>query len=471
MVFFVVLLVFLISFIITGYLAGKNSGPSAKDFFIGGRSLNGWTLGLSASATANTGFVVVGAVGMGYALGAQSLVYAFAWFLGDLVFWYLLAHKVNAKANSADAVTVIDLISSKASSYLLKIFCALIIVSMLLVYSSAQFIASGKTLSAFWDVNQSVAILGAFVLVATYSSFGGFKSSVWTDVLQSLIMIGLAGLVLGWAWFFAGGSADLFGAWELAGVNYLDFNNGKDFGTTISLIAGFGFVALGYNLSQPQITTRIMAAKSQKEISRSRVVYILSLQFVWVSMCLIGMIAKVLLPEISDPEQALPLIALEFFPSLIAGLVLAGMFAAILSSIDSLLIAISSSAVVDLFRIRSGKSVFRVAIFGAGIIAALMAMVMSATVFQASVFAATLLAVTIGVGVLIVILEIPHTKHSLLGGMIVGLISALIWKEYGNVSFISDSMMGCFCALASNFLFYKTFPKSQENEESLTINK
>ena len=111
-----------------GFVSGRNATGKAESYFLGDRQLGRWTMALSAGAAANTGFVVIGAVGMGYSMGAASLLYPLAWLLGDLVFWYFFARPVNALGRSTSAVTVSELIATATPTHIVRVVSALIVV-------------------------------------------------------------------------------------------------------------------------------------------------------------------------------------------------------------------------------------------------------------------------------------------------------------------------------------------------------
>ena len=440
-----------------GIYAARHIESDSEGYFIGGRALNRWAVGISAGATANSGFIVVGAVGMGYSMGVSSLLYPLAWLLGDLLFWFVFSEKINLKGKAEKAITIPQLISDDVSSKCIRYLGGLIIFVLLIVYASAQFIASGKALSEFFDIPVDYAMYATFWIVIGYCVWGGFRSSVWTDLLQGIGMLLLTFFVLVWGFLEVGGIGSFISAVSSFDDQYIDLLGGRSALVLFVFVLGFAFAGFGFSMSQPQVTTRIMAAASEDEAKNARWIYIGFLHFTWMGMCLIGMIARILLPDLTDGETALPQLATEFFHPIFVGAVIAGMLATIFSSLDSLLVSSASALSVD-FGIDSRMTAsqrkwwYKFSIVFAGLLALVLGMYMEATVFQAALFAATVLAASIGTAMTIVVLRLPRTELSLKASIVSGLIVALLWRVYELNSYISDGLVGFVVAMLVNVL-------------------
>ncbi len=460
-----IVLLFLLFFIVIGVYAGKNFKYNNKDgYFLADRQLNKWQIGISAGATANSGFIVVGAVGMGYSMGLSSLLYPLAWFLGDIVFWFFFAERIRLNKTVINSITVPQVLVNNSNNEKLRIVAGVIIFSLLLVYASAQFIASTKVISSFTDISSVQALLISFIFVVTYSIWGGFKSSVWTDVVQGIMMFILTISMIIWGIIEIGGIDIFLSSIFSQGTLYTDLFGGRKFWTLFIFILGFAFAGFGFSISQPQVTSRIFAASSSDEVKKSKWIYIGFLHFTWMGMCIIGIIAKILIPELADAETALPILATTYFPSYLIEAVFVAMIATILSSVDSLLVSSASTLTIDFgLDDKTPKEkkllLYRLSIIFVGILTLLMSLFMESTVFGAALFAATILAASIGSAMVLVILNLTNSSNTLLIAILVGLVTAILWRILGYHSIVSDGLVGFIAAMTVSLGYEKLILK------------
>lgn len=450
---YLVLGLFLALFVLIGIYAGKHFKHNDADgYFMADRALNKWQIGISAGATANSGFIVVGAVGMGYGMGLSSMLYPLAWLLGDLVFWFLFAEKIRNNNAVSQAITVPEALESNEPNNKLRIFSALVVLVLLMVYASSQFLASVKVISAFSDISAMWALVVSFLFVAAYSLWGGFKSSVWTDIAQGIMMLLLTLGMIVWGVMEVGGFSALWTAIVEQGSKYTDLFGGRGAWALLVFVFGFAFTGFGFSMSQPQVTTRIFAAQSAQTVKDAKWIYIGFLHFTWIGMCLIGIIAKVLLPELPDAEIALPVLAKTYFPDYIIGAVFVAMIATILSSVDSLLVASASAVTVDFGldkKVSNEKKIllYRISILVIGFITLLMSILMESTVFSAALFAATVLTASIGSAMVLLVLDLTKSSTTILVAVVVGLVTAILWRVLGYDTVVNDGLVGFIMAL------------------------
>jgi sodium/proline symporter len=446
---YVSLSLFLLFFILVGIYAGKNfEHKSSEGYFMADRQLNKWVVGISTAATANSGFIVVAAVGTGYNAGLSSLLYPLAWLMGDLVFWFLFAERIRNNKMVAKSVTIPQVLAGESTTNnKVQVVASFIILALLLVYTATQFIAAAKVVSSFSDIPKAPAMIISFIFVIAYSVWGGFKSSVWTDVVQGVMVLLLTlGLII-WGVYTIGGISSLASSIEAEGAYFSNFMGGKDFWFALVFVAGYAFSGFGFSISQPQITTRIFAASSTTTVKNSKWIYLGFVYFSWLGMCFIGIIAKIIMPELEDGEKALPMLAVTYFPDYIVGIVFACMLAAILSSVDSLLVCSSSALMIDMGgdrMIPAEKKIlmYRVSIIFLGFISLIMALSMEVTVFGAVLFVATILAASIGSAMVLIILDLTKSHVTILIAILTGLLVAITWRLLDFQSIISDGLVG-----------------------------
>lgn len=178
------LLVFALGLAATFYVAwlGRVHGRRVGTAVLNDQKLNKWLVGLSAGATANSGFVVTGAVGLGYAYGAQWVMLPVAWMLGDIIFWALFPHRINRAGQRTRAATMTDVVAhglSGSSRRAVKTVTAIVILICLGGYVASQWVAGQKFLSGAFDLSGYVPVLLFGAVVTIYTAIGDFRGSVY----------------------------------------------------------------------------------------------------------------------------------------------------------------------------------------------------------------------------------------------------------------------------------------------------
>lgn len=236
---------FIILFIFVGYLAKEKKGD-AQSYHLADRSLNKWLVGISAGATANSGFIVVGAVGMGYTMGVSSLLYPLAWLVGDLIYWNFFASRVRGMEAVKNSLTVSEVLTFSNNDKNLKIISSVIIFLLLSIYASSQLIASTKIVAYFSDISDFLAITLSFIFVMAYTVWGGFKSSVYTDVIQGVMMVLLTLGILVWGVNEIGGVERFFLSIEGVSDTYASLFSENSLFALFSIVLGMLSASLGF---------------------------------------------------------------------------------------------------------------------------------------------------------------------------------------------------------------------------------
>jgi len=455
MVVELVLFSFIVLFVAIGYITKDRDG-SAESYHLADRSLNKWLVGISAGATANSGFIVVGAVGMGYTMGISSLLYPLAWLIGDLLFWNLFAGKVRGMESVKSSLTVSEVLTFFNGDKNLKIISATVIFLLLCIYASSQLIASTKIVASFSDISDSLAITLSFLFVMAYTMWGGFKSSVYTDIVQGFMMVLLTLGILVWGVDKVGGVSGFFQGIEAISNSYASLLGENSLFTLFSVVLGMLFTSLGFSLSQPQVITRVFAAKDEQEVQSAKWIYISFLHFTWIGMSLIGMVVKLLLPDIADAEIALPILSKEHFSDVIVGFVFASMIATVLSSVDSMIVSAASIVSLDFEVEKRGKNTKRlhkIVILGVGFVTLFFALFLKSTVFTIALYSVSIMSASIGSAMIMLIVGITNRANVLKLTILTGLFSAIGWRVFGLNSFVSETFIGMFCAILVGYLF------------------
>ena len=183
-------LIILLVIALVGLSAGRLSKPNKADYYLAGKSLSPWIVGLSAMATNNSGYMFIGLIGFTYLVGLPSIWLMIGWIVGDFLISRTVHKKINQAATENSNVTYASVIGawSEQGQFITK-FIGLLSLIFLIVYASAQFVSGGKTLMVIfgWDLWLGIGI--GSIIVFMYTMAGGIRASIWTDVVQAFIMV------------------------------------------------------------------------------------------------------------------------------------------------------------------------------------------------------------------------------------------------------------------------------------------
>jgi len=419
--------------------------------------LNRWLVGLSAGTTANSGFIVTGAVGLGYAYGLQWILLPLSWLLGDLLFWYVFPARVNAYGRESRATTLSELLTHKLSgraATAVAVLTAAVILVCLAGYTSAQWLAGQKFLAGAFAMPDWAA-LGLFaLLIIAYSSIGGFRGSVYTDTLQAVIRIAGTIVALGAVvWFAAADSISFWRNMASAGNGFLSpFPGG--FAVTAGFVTGFAAAAIGFGLGQPQIVSRYLAGSSPEETRSAWWIYMGFVQFTWIAMTVFGLVLRGVMPGIADSETGLSVFFQKNIGALLTGLIVADVFATIAATSNGLLVAMSQAVTHDLLpRLSDGQQVrisLSVTTLVIGAITMLISVMVHGSVVNGALSSASLIGAGLAAAVMIKVLRWPHSGFSLLCTIVAGVVSAVLWKQFGLSGDFNEAGIGILTGLITN---------------------
>lgn len=444
---------------------GRRDSTDEAEDHISKQRLNRWMVGLSAGATANSGFVVTGAVGLGYTYGTYWLLLPFGWFLGDLIFWQLFPHRINSYGARAKATTLTELITHDlpvGKYHPLILVSSLIVILCLGGYTMAQWVAGQKFLNgAFGITGDWTLTLFAFFVIA-YSSLGRFRGSVYVDTFQAITRLLGTLIAFGAVCWVAASDTAAFKA-NMQGVSegFLNILGDGTLVSAIGFVLGYVMASIGFGLGQPQVTTRYLAARSPREARAAKWIYIFYVQFTWATMTAFGVLLRGVMPDIPDPEQGLTVFVSATLPPLLVGLIVADIFGAIASTANSLLVAMgqATNRLSWAFEKKISKTITPA--LGLSTILAAKALNGRATVYDLAITSISLMAAGLAPAVAIKVLRWRHTVSSMTATLFVGFTTALVWKIAGLSSIINESAIGISLGLMTNFLLCRRIPHSQ----------
>jgi len=458
-----------------GLYSAKFARRSDEDYFLAGRSLGPWTAALSASASAESGWVTMGLVGLAFASGMQAYWLIPGVCLGYLFNWFILAARLRDHSSNLGALTLPDLFARHYGERqpILRILSVVVIMVAMLLYVAAQFAAAGKAfdfaLADRADYWHGVLIGSGIVLV--YTVLGGFRAVCWTDFVQALIMIGaLVGFPL-YIMATQGGygfmlehfrAADAAAGGVAGGTNLVSLLPQK---TGLALI-GFllGSSALGVNFGypgQPHILVRYMGMRDRREYKVAGAIALAWMFMVLWGAVTIGLLARALAesggvgtewatPILADlandkpvlNETALLAAAAHMLPGVMAGLVLAAVLAAICSTADSQLVVAASAAANDLRPRRTGSAggrfhmlINRLTVFLLGAGAILLVIRQEVNVYSyVLTYGWAVLGAAFGPQLILLLFWKRSTYAGCVAGMLVGFILPIVWANVYDAS-------------------------------------
>lgn len=322
---------------------------TASGYFIAGKKLPPWVVAFSTNATGESGWLLLGLTGMGYAAGAQAFWVVAGEVTGIALAWLLMSRRLKRLSDETQSITVPDVLAARFDDrrHLLRGLAAIIIVLMVGAYVAAQMVATGKAVGGFTGIDYHWAVIAGAGVIIAYTLVGGYKAVAWTDLVQGLLML-LGLTVLPVVAIVAAGGWDavteslraqdpgLLGPWGPQGKS------------TAALVAVASFLAIGIPfMGVPQLMVRFMSARSVESLKPAMTISIVVIALFDIGAVLTGMAGRALFPDLADPESIFPLLSNELLSPFLAGVMMVVVMAAIMSTVDSLLILASSAVVWD----------------------------------------------------------------------------------------------------------------------------
>lgn len=362
-----------------GLYFAKRANQSSEDFFLGGRSLGPWIAAMSAEASDMSGWLLMGLPGVAYWCGLSDAVWtAIGLALGTYINWLLVARRLrNYSFIAGDSITVPDFFSNRfhEKKKVIMTIAAMFILIFFTVYAASCFVTCGKLFSTLFGFSYRSMMIAGAIFVVFYTFLGGFLAESASDFMQAIVMIFALSLVLIAGSFAAGGfgavvenaksipgfftffgiaspTVDAAGVQQLANGAPL-FGEAGTYGL-LTIISTLSW-GLGY-FGMPQVLLRFMAIRKADELVSAR-----RIATVWVvislfAAVLIGIVGRTLFPahavlnSASGAENVFIVLSQHLMPPLIAGIVMAGILAATISSSDSYLLIAASAFSLNVYK-------------------------------------------------------------------------------------------------------------------------
>ena len=474
MIAIIIYLIFVVG--IGVYFTKKNN--NVGDFYLGGRQLGPFVTAMSAEASDMSSWLLMGLPGVAYLCGiADASWTAIGLAIGTYVNWLVVAKRIRTYSHHINAITIPDFFAKRYhdNKNLLSLLAAIIIIIFFIPYTASGFAACGKLFNALFGVDYFTAMLISAIVIVAYTTLGGFLAASTSDFVQSIVMSIALIVVLGYGISVAGGmDMVISNAKELPG--YLSLNSTYDASTGSS--SGYGFITkvstlawgLGY-FGMPHILLRFMAIKDKEKLKLSRRVATIWVVISLAVAIIIGIVGYSMTKagafgylEGSNSETIIVQIANLIsshgvISALVAGVILAGILAATMSTSDSQLLAASSSVSQNIFqdffhvnmREKTSMIVARITVIAVAAIAVVFASNPDSSVFQIVSFAWAGFGATFGPVMLCALFWKRSNKSGAVAGIIVGAIVVFAWKylvrPMGGALNIYELLPAFICAL------------------------
>ena len=426
--------------IFVGFLVMRRT-KTEEDFFVGGRAMNKIVVALSAVSSGRSSWLVLGLSGMAYARGVSAVWAAVGYIVAEMFQFVYMGVRLRKFSEKHKCITVPDYFEErfKDESKIVRLVASIIIALFLTAYVGAQFNAGAKSLSTALGMSTLTALLIAALMILIYMVLGGFIAVAYNDVIRAVIMIFGLTVLPAVAVAKAGGVNAMLSVLKALDPKYID---------PVSLGVGglIGFLGIGLGSpGQPHIIVRYMSIDDPDRLRASTVIGTFwNVVLAWGAI-FVGLAGRALYTDVNmlpdaNAEMIYLVLSSDFFGPLLYGLLMGGVFAAILSTADSQLLVVASTIVRDFYQeiINKGEQLSeeralflsRVVVFVAGIFAMLLAYFAKDIIFWLVLFAWGGLGAAIGPTLIISLYWNRTTKWGAVAGMIVGALTTIIWKLY-----------------------------------------
>jgi sodium/proline symporter len=347
--------VYLLVVLAIGVIAWRSTA-NLRDYILGGRRLGRWTTALSAQASDMSGWLLLGLPGYAYLAGLEASWLVIGLLAGTWLNWRFTAVRLRVATEAyGDALTLPEYLQRRFADPhgLLRLLGAAVVLLFFTFYTASGLVAGGKLFETVFDLPYLWAVTAGAGAVLAYTFIGGFLAVSWTDALQGLLMLVALVLVACFGVAALGGFDGLATGLEARNPALLSaFSDAAGAPLTVIAVLSLLGWGLGY-FGQPHILARFMAVRSSGELVASRRIAV-----TWVILALgaamvVGLAGAAWLEpplEGADVEKVFMAMAAALLHPVVAGICLAGILAAVMSTADSQLLVASSAVSEDLYR-------------------------------------------------------------------------------------------------------------------------
>lgn len=459
---FIAMCVYMLAVIGIGLFYAKRANQNSDNYFLGGRSLGPWIAAMSAEASDMSGWLLMGLPGVAYWCGLADAAWtAIGLAAGTYINWLLVSKRLRRySAVAGNAITIPDYLSNRFHDRkkILMTIAALFILVFFTVYAASCFVTCGKLFSTLFGFSYHSMMIAGAVFVIIYTFLGGFLAESTSDFMQSMVMIFALVVIFTTSTVAAGGPGQIAehiksipGFFEFFGIaqpvtvdGVQQVQNGvAQFGPAGS----YGFLTILSTLSwglgyfgMPQVLLRFMAIRRVDDLKKSRRIATTWAAISMIAAVMVGIVGRALFPveltTAGSAESIFILLSSHLLPPLAAGLVMAGILAATISSSDSYLLIASSAFAKNIYQgiwkkeasEKQIMAVSRITLIVIAILGMVIAMDETSVIFKVVSFAWAGFGATFGPIMLFSLFWKRTTLEGAMAGMLSGGISVFVWK-------------------------------------------
>jgi len=449
------LVLYLFFMLVVGVLTWRLN-ESTADYYIGGRKLGPWLVSFSERTSAESAWLLLGLPGAALAVGLVEVWTALGCVAGIIFSWYIIAERLRVETEHYQAITLPEYLAVRYGEYarLIRSLAMLIVIFFFSFYLAAQMNGAGKVLNVTFDIPHLWGmIIGASVIIC-YTMMGGLLAVVWTDLVQGILMIATLVVLPVVALFEIWGQGlSMSDAVINAPAAISSLTAGKSGWAGMAAVIGGLSWGLGY-MGQPHLLTKFMAIRTPREIRTGRRIAIAWAIPAFSGAMLIGLAALTLhgVSFYGDREQVMPALVTELFPGWLAGILISGAIAAMMSTADSQLLVISSAIIEDFYRKtlkrdlsdRAMVAFSRVITLTVGVAGILLAVYSDKLIFAMVSYAWSGLGSSFGPAILLTLLWKRTSGPGIIAGMLTGTLTTIIWSSFTTLDAIVTSRLTSF---------------------------
>jgi sodium/proline symporter len=463
-------LLYLLAILVVGFVTYRFN-KSHYDFFLASRKLNPWVVAFSERASGESAWVLLGLPGAAYTLGLLEFWSALGCVLGIVAYWLVVARKLREQSEELGSITLPDFFARKfeAMAFPIRLVALSIILFFFIFYLAAQFSGAGKVLNVTFGIPSGSGIVIGAAVIVFYTMMGGFFAVAWTDLIQGIIMLGalvllpLAGFIQIMEEHKGMGEAI-----RAQGPVFASFTGGREGWAAAAVIVNGLSWGLGY-FGQPHLLVRFMSIDNPKNIRISR-----RIAYAWAIPAFAGAFLTGLVGltyygagAFPDAEAVLPALAQDLLPAWLAGILVSGAIAAMMSTADSQLLTATSSVIEDFYhKTLHRKTVTTVQLLQAGraitlvvgVFALAIALTSTERIYQMVSYAWGGLGASFGPAMVLALWWRGTRPAGILAGMLCGSLVTFFWtSQPGLEAWMSGRLVAWVAALLAIVFFSLLF--------------
>ncbi len=448
-----------------------------SDYILGGRTLGPWPSALSAGASDMSGWLLLGMPGYAYVAGWEASWLGLGLFMGTYLNWLIVAPRLRVYSQLAgDSLTLPQYFSNRFNDKIaIRVISAFFILLFFLFYTSSGLVAGGKLFESVFGMDYTLAVTVGTVAIVSYTFVGGFLAVSWTDLVQGLLMAAALILVPVAAFMQLGDApSTILAASNAELLDPFTKASGEALGwiSIVSLLAW----GLGY-FGQPHILARFKAIRSKDDIKTARRIA--------VSWTLIGLVGAFFVgiagigyfeTPLADSETVFIALVQALFHPLVAGILLAAILAAIMSTADSQLLVSSAALTEDFYKSlfnqdaspESLVKISRIAVVAIAIVAWLLALDPDSSVLGLVSYAWAGFGAAFGPAIILSLFWARMNRQGCLAGILIGGITVVVWKQLsGGIFDVYEIVPGFILATISIIAVSLATPEPDQNIQAM----